>query len=42
MNLDEIIGTIKESELQATDIQVKKMETEEISLLGPMNMLAFD
>lgn len=42
MNLTDIISSIKESDVVETEIQVQKMETEEVSVLGPMNMLAFD
>ncbi|WP_267463870.1 hypothetical protein [Rouxiella silvae] len=42
MNIQELIDSVKETEINATETQVSKMESEEVSLLGPMNMLAFD
>ncbi|SFN96902.1 hypothetical protein SAMN05421579_13814 [Xenorhabdus japonica] len=42
MNIQELINSVKETEINATETQVSKMESEEVSLLGPMNMLAFD
>lgn len=42
MNIDEIIESIHEAEIEDAECQAKKMEAEEVSVLGPMNMLAFD
>lgn len=42
MNYDQIITSVAESEVETTRQQVKAMESEEVSVLGPMNMLAFD
>ncbi|MEQ1962568.1 hypothetical protein ABLB69_05210 [Xenorhabdus khoisanae] len=42
MNIEEIIASIKNSDIESSEAQVVKMESEEVSVLGPMNMLAFD
>jgi len=42
MNIEQLIVEIKEQEIESAEIQVRQMETEEVAVLGPMNMLAFD
>ncbi|KHN92132.1 hypothetical protein U1R68_04880 [Pectobacterium colocasium] len=42
MDIQDLINSVKEMEIEATENQVNKMESEEVSILGPMNMLAFD
>lgn len=42
MNIEQLINDIQESDIQAMQEQVAKMESEEVAILGPMNMLAFD
>jgi hypothetical protein len=42
MNIEELISQIEATEVEHAEKQVERMETEEVSVLGPMNMLAFD
>ncbi len=42
MNIEAIIESVEQSEIQLAETQIRQMETEEVSVLGPMNMLAFD
>jgi len=42
MNIEELIASVEEIEIEEAECQAKQMETEEVSVLGPMNMLAFD
>lgn len=42
MNIQDIISGIQASELSKAQEQITKMETEDLTALGPMNMLAFD
>lgn len=42
MNIDEIIASVELSDIEGVEQQVTKMQSYEVSVLGPMNMLAFD
>ena len=42
MNIQEIVNCIQQSEVEKAQEQVAKMESEDLSVLGPMNMLAFE
>lgn len=42
MKIEDIVACIESTEIDSTENQTRKMETEEVSVLGPMNMLAFD
>jgi hypothetical protein len=42
MKIEDIVASIESSEIESAECQTRTMETEEVSVLGPMNMLAFD
>lgn len=42
MNIEAIIATVERTEVRCAQNQAKQMETAEVSVLGPMNMMAFD
>jgi hypothetical protein len=42
MNIDEIIASVEQIDIEGAEQQVARMQSSEISVLGPMNMLAFD
>ncbi|WP_152486141.1 hypothetical protein [Dickeya zeae] len=42
INIDEIIANVKDEEFKEANEQTMNMEREDVDVLGPMNMLAFD
>lgn len=42
MNIEAIISSVEQKEVECAESQSRQMETAEVSVLGPMNMLAFD
>lgn len=42
MNIESILASIERNEVTCAQLQAKKMESAEVSVLGPMNMMAFD